>query len=133
MVFRRRSLPAELADPFAAFRRLIPALERAKAALTASVPGTRLPGRPLGETLLEFEDGLREVRGGMDSWRKPEVEDAWLRASLGLDEAMALAAGVRTEPPALHGFEQLIGLIGDLIQPLESFSAVVDRFRELRT
>ena len=54
-----------------------PPLERARAALTASVPGTRLPGRPLAETLSEFEDGLREVRDGMDDWRSPDVEPEW--------------------------------------------------------
>ncbi len=133
MVFRRRSLPSSLAEPFERFLGLIPALERAKAALTASIPSTRLPGRPLAEALLEFEEGLREVRREMDAWRVHEVEEAWLRASDGLGEAMALAARVRTHAPGPEGYEQLIGLIGDLIRPLESFSAAADRFRELRT
>jgi len=133
VVFRRRSPPPSLAEPFARFLALIPTLERAKAALTASIPGTRLPGRPLAESLLEFEEGLREVRRGMDAWRAPEVEEAWLRASEGLGEAMALAARVRTQAAGPEGFEQLIGLVGDLIQPLEPFSAAADRFRELRT
>ena len=133
MVFRRRVLPAELGEPFGAFCRLIPALERAKAALTASVPGTRLPGRPLAETLLEFEEGLREVGRAMNEWRSPEVEDVWLLASEGLDEALALADRVRTQGVEPAGFGQLIGLIGDLLEPLGAFGTAAERFRELRS
>lgn len=107
-------------------------LERAKAALTESVPGTRLPGRPLGETLWEFETGLREVRAGMDGWRVPEVEGQWSAASAGLDDALELAERLRTEARAPVGFEGLIGVIGDLLAPLEAFEAAATRFRELQ-
>ncbi len=133
MILRRRRLPAALEEPFAAFRQLIRTLERSKAALTASVPGARLPGRPLAETLVEFEEGLREVRAGMDAWRAPELEDVWLEASEGLGEAMALAALVRTQGSAPEAFERLIGLIGDLLEPLEAFAPAAGRFRDLRS
>jgi len=131
-MFRRRNLPEHLREPYRAFGALVPPLERAKAALTGSVPGTRLPGRPLAETLLQFEEGLREVAGGMHGWRAPEVEEAWLVASTGLDEARSLAERVRVEAPPPVGFEGLIGLIGDLLAPLEAFAAAEERFRELR-
>ena len=62
---RRKRLPADLEAPARAFDESVPVLERAKAALTDSVPGTRLPGRPLAETLWEFETGLAEVRERM--------------------------------------------------------------------
>jgi hypothetical protein len=132
MVLRRRRLPEELAEPFAAFEALVQILERAKVALTTSVPGTRLPGRPLAETLFEFEEGLREARGRMDGWRVPQVEDAWLVASGGLEDTMALAERVRIRMPEPGGFEGLIGLIGDLLAPLEAFEPAAARFRELR-
>jgi hypothetical protein len=132
MVFRRRRLPAHLEASRSAFQALLPGLERAKSALLASVPGTRLPGRPLAETLLEFEEGLSEVRAAMESWRAPELQDAWTRASRGLDEAIERAEQVRLaeSPPA--GFEGLIGLVGDLMAPLEAFGDAAERFRELR-
>ena len=132
MIRRRRRLPEELEGPARTFDELVPALERAKAALTESVPGTRLPGRPLAETLWEFETGLREVRAGMDGWRAPEVEDEWTAASSGLDEALALAERLRTDARAPAGFEALIGVIGDLLAPLEAFVAAATRFRELQ-
>lgn len=128
---RRKRLPADLDAPARAFDELVPVLERAKAALMDSVPGTRLPGRPLAETLWAFETGLREVRDRMDGWRAPEVEEQWLAAADGLDVALALAARVRmeAEPPA--GFQELIGVIGDLLAPLEGFEAAAARLREL--
>ena len=95
------------------------------------MPGTRLPGRPLAETLSEFEDGLREVRGGMDAWRTPELEPEWDACSRGLDGSLALADRVRTEGAHPEGFEGLIGLIGDLLSPLDAFEPAAARFREL--
>ena len=132
MILRRRRLPEHLEASFAAFRSLVPTLERAKEALTESVPGTRLPGRPLAETLSEYEEGLRIVRAGMDAWRAPDVEDVWRRAALGLDEARSLAERLRVEAPEPEGFEGLIGLIGDLLAPLEPFAEAAERFRSLR-
>jgi hypothetical protein len=132
VIRRRRRLPEELEGPARAFDELLPALERAKAALTESVPGTRLPGRPLAETLWEFETGLREVRAGMDGWRAPEVQEQWSAASAGLDDALDHAERIRTDARAPAGFEALIGMIGDLLAPLEPFEAAADRFRELQ-
>jgi hypothetical protein len=130
--FRRRRLPAELAARRRAFEALIPVLERAKAALTESVPGTRMPGRPLAETLLEFEEGLREVDARMEGWRAPELEEVWRAAGAGLDESQKRAERVRLATDAPAGFEGLIGLIGNLLAPLEAFGNAAERFRELR-
>ena len=132
MSLRRRRLPEHLEAPAKAFDDLLPPLERARAALTGSVPGTRLPGRPLAETLSEFEDGLREVRDGMDAWRSADVEPEWEAFSRGLDEALEFADRVRTEGVQPEGFEGLIGLIGDLLAPLDAFERASRRFRELR-
>lgn len=132
MSLRRRRLPEHLEAPAKAFDDLLPPLERARAALTGSVPGTRLPGRPLAETLSEFEDGLREVRDGMDAWRSADVEPEWEACSRGLDEALEFADRVRTEGVQPEGFEGLIGLIGDLLAPLDAFERASTRFRELR-
>ena len=131
-MFRRRRLPEHLEGLYRAFAAIVPPLERAKAALTESVPGTRLPGRPLAETLLEFEEGLREVAAGMDAWRGTEVEEVWVIASAGLDEARSLAERVRIEAPPPVGFEGLIGLIGDLLAPLEGFAVAAEAFGKLR-
>lgn len=131
-MFRRRRLPPELVAPASAFEGLIPALERAKAVLLTSVPGTRLPGRPLAETLLEFEEELGVVRAAMDPWRIPELDDVWVAASAGLEDSLALAERVRTDAPDLAGFEGLIGLVDALLAPLDAFAVAAERLRDLR-
>jgi len=128
---RRRRLPAHLVEAYEAFRALVPGLEAAKEALMTSVPSTRLPGRPLAEALLGFEEGLRAVEAGMDAWRVPEVEADWVAARDGLRRALQLAERLRLEAPDPGGFEGLIGLVEELLAPLEAFEAASGRFRDL--
>lgn len=131
-MFRRRRLPEHLAGSFEGFRGVVSRIERGKSALTEAVPTTRLPGRPIGEVLLEFEDELREALREMPSWRADEVEDVWHRCVDALEAALSLADRLRIEGPAPAGFESLIGTIGELLDPLEAFQDAADRFRELR-
>src|SRR5581483_1504994 len=112
-VFGRRPLPDALARALEGFRDTLEPLERARQALTESVPSTRLPGRPLAETLLEFEEEWRACAEAIE---------------LGLERAERLR--LAAEMP--EGFEALIGLLGDLLAPLDAFERAADRFRALR-
>jgi hypothetical protein len=131
-MFRRKRLPEHLAEAFASFGGVVARVERAKSALTEAVPTTRLPGRPLGEVLLEFEDELREALREMPSWRSDEVADAWDGCVDALEEALQVADRLRTEAPPSEGFEALIGTLGELMAPLEAFEEAGRRFRDLR-
>lgn len=132
-MFRRKRLPAELEDAYGAFRASVEPLERGKAALTESVPGTRLPGRPLAETLLEFEEGLRHAQAGLPDWRAPGVEDEWTSAGEAIRSCLGMAERLRLDAEMPVGFEALIGTIGDLMAPLEAFEVAERRFRALRS
>ncbi len=132
MPFRRKRLPERLEAPYRAFLETIEPLERGKEALTASVPGTRLPGRPLAETVLEFELRLREAKELMPGWRVPEVEDVWSAADEAIDRCASMSERLRLEADVPEGFEALIGTIGDLMAPLEAFGGAEERFRSLR-
>lgn len=132
MVFRRKRLPAALEAAHAAFLAAVEPLERGKAALTESVPGTRHPGRPLAETLLRFEEGLHEADAEMPAWRVPELERQWGGADEAIRACLAMAERLRLEAEMPVGFEALIGTIGDLMAPLEAFEAAAERFRSLR-
>lgn len=132
MRLRRRRLPPELQPAFDAFASVVASVERGKAALTESVPSTRFAGRPLAETLHEFEQELTEAAAGMPAWKCPELLAAWHAADLGLRTSREMAVRVRMEAPDPGGFEGLIGLIGGLMTPLEAFGEAWVRFSELR-
>jgi hypothetical protein len=132
MILRRRRLPPALHPAFDAFVVVVGDVERGKAALTTSVPGTRFAGRPLLETLLEFEEALGAADVGMGRWRRPEVEEAWRAADSGLRQARAMASRLRAEGPDPGGFEGMIGLIGDLLALLDPFVEAREAFRRLR-
>jgi hypothetical protein len=131
-VFRRKRLSPALQDAYRAFRAAVDPLERGKAALTGSVPGTRLPGRPLTDTVLEFEEGLHEAEAAMPAWRMPELEREWTAADEAIRECLGMAERLRLEAEMPVGFEALIGTIGGLMAPLEVFEAAERRFRALR-
>jgi len=131
-MFRRKRLPQALEPPYAVFVSTVEALERGKAALTESAPGTRLPGRPLAETLLTFEEALHEAARRMDDWRVPELEREWLAADEALRTCLGSCERLRLEAEMPEGFEALIATIGDLMAPLEAFEGAERRFRELR-
>lgn len=131
-MFHRRKLPERLGPAYEAFSAVAVPLERAKTALTESVPSTRLPGRPLPETLLEFEEGLRDARASMPGWHVPELEGEWSGAEAALDESLARSERLRLEAEMPVGFEALIGTIEDLLAPLDAFEVAEERFRSLR-
>jgi hypothetical protein len=129
-VFRR--LPDRLRPALDGFRAVVEHVERAKGSLTDAVPTTRLPGRPLAEALLDFEDELAAAEAEMPRWRTDELDDAWVACEHAIAEARSSAEELRLGPGVPVGFEALIGTIGDLLAPLDAFGAVADRFRDLR-
>jgi hypothetical protein len=133
VIFRRKDLPSELAEPYAAFVEVLTLTGAAKDSLTAAMPTTRLPGTPPAEALHAFEEILGRVARGMGAWRAPEVEDVWLSASDGVRESLERARAFREDPPEIGGFEGLIWAVGELLDPLDAFEAAESRFRELRS
>jgi hypothetical protein len=126
-----RRIPTVLRPGFDGFRRVVEHVERAKTALTDAVPTTRLPGRPLADALLEFEEELAAARSEMASWRLDELEDVWAACAAAITEARDGAERLRLVDAPPVGFEGLIGTIGDLLARLDAFAAAAERFREL--
>jgi hypothetical protein len=91
--------------------RVLARIERAKADLVSAVPSPRgIPGRPLAEALLAFEEGLRDAAISLD-------EPTGWRAAV--DESLRRAEKLRLEAPALD-YEGLVEALADLMEPLES-------------
>jgi hypothetical protein len=132
VIFARKRLSPDLADAERAFEAVLEPLEPAKAGLTDVLPGTRMPGRPLADALDAFLAGLEAARLRMPGWRRPVLEQEWLACEGGLDTAIDLTRRVRDEAPDLAGFEGLLGLVEQLLDPLEPFVEAEARFRSLR-
>jgi hypothetical protein len=131
-MFRRKRLPAELAPAFDAFRRLLDEIEPAKAGLTDIVPGSRLPGRPVGDALGEFVASVDRASALMSAWRRPELETVWSACADGLAEARADAAALLAEATEAAGFGDLLGIVERLLDRLEPFVDAEARFEDLR-
>jgi hypothetical protein len=98
--------------------RLDPALariERAKADLVEAVPSPRgVPGRPLADALVAFEEGLREAAASLEAASRQE----WRAA---VDESLRRAERLRLEAPTLD-YEGLVTVLADLMAPLDAFA-----------
>jgi hypothetical protein len=132
VILRRKRLPAQLEEAFAAFGSVLEEVEPAKEVLTEVMPTTRMPGRPLPDALLAFEEHLARAAVGMAAWRRPQLEGVWAACDAGVAEARARADRLRREAPDLGGFEGLIWAVGELMAPLEAFEEAERRFRDLR-
>ena len=131
MILRRKRSSPELQACFAAFGDVLKHLEPAKAALTEVMPTTRMPGRPLPDALVDFEEGLERAAALMPGWRAPAVEPEWTVCERGVIDARERARRFREDAPALGGFEGLIWAVGELMAPLDGFATAAERFREL--
>lgn len=129
---RRKELPPELQPAFRAFSDVVAAIEPAKAAVADVLPGTRLPGRPLNDALVEYRDGIDRARVTMPDWRCPELEQEWLACADGLEVAASRAAALVGHEDDPAGFEALLGTVQGLIEPLDPFVGAAERFRALR-
>jgi hypothetical protein len=128
----RRRLPAGLEQPFESFARVMRSIGEAKEELTAVMPTTRLPGRPLAEAIAGFEAALDRAEADMRAWRVPDLEEAWIVASGGIERSRRRADELRREAPDPKGFEGLIWVVSRVLDPLDDVEAAADRFRSLR-
>ena len=131
-MIRRKELPPELVPAFRGFSEVLEAVEPAKAAVADVLPGTRLPGRPLKDAVIEYQAGIDRARAGMAAWRRPELEAEWQACAEGLQAAREQATTLLDYDDEPEGFEALLGTVQALIEPLDPFVAAAERFRSLR-
>jgi hypothetical protein len=115
---RRSPVPEEAARRFVTVAAHV---DRAKASLLATVPSPRgVPGVPLPQALLAFEEALEDAAGDMAGWRTLETEAVWDRCRLAIEDALAAAERLRLSAPSLD-YETLVTALGDLMDPLAAF------------
>ena len=84
----------------------------------------------MAAALATFEARLQEARSDMEGWREPPTEHEWRRCAEALDEASRRAERLRLEAsPATY--EELYGMLGDIMEPLEVFGTAERRLRGL--
>jgi hypothetical protein len=105
-------------------------VDEAKATLLLGVPSGRSARIPLAEALAGFEQGLRDARAGMASWRMGAVEAEWTACSKALDRAAERAERLRLEVPT-DAYGELVSLLDGLLDPLDAFWAAASKFRSL--
>jgi hypothetical protein len=125
---RRRAVRPELADAHAAFLACSHAVAEARNALSAAAPSGRAAGVPLAAALAEFEERVAQAGRAMPAWRRPEVEDVWRTCASALQHAAGRAEALRLEGSP-QGYEELYGVLGDVMAPLDAFGPAEDAFR----
>jgi hypothetical protein len=123
-LFRRttsRRIAPEFEKTQRAFEFTLRLVEDAKASLVLAVRSGRIQGVPLAAGLAAFEQGLGEASESMPPWRRSETEDHWVRCRDALDDSLARAGSLRLERSP-EVYEELIGELGDLLDPLAVFA-----------
>ncbi len=94
-------------------------VERGKDELVSAVPSARgVPGRPVADALLAFEDALLLAR---DALAAPTGDEPAVRAcEAAIEESLRRAERLRLAAPALD-YEGLVTVLADLMAPLDAF------------
>ena len=128
---RARDVPAELRAAGEAFGVALSAVERAKASLVGVVRSGRAPGAPLAEALAGFDVGLAEADAATPAWRTALLDEEWRACRAGIDQARRRAERLRLSDGAPAAYEELVGVLAELLDPLEPFEGTAVRLRRL--
>jgi hypothetical protein len=113
----------------AAFDAVVEHVEGAKRALLTAVPSPRgVPNRPLAEALVEFEAGLVAAVAAMPGPGSPETAGVWASCGDAIARSLDIAERLRLDAPELD-YETLVGVLADLMSPLEAFEAAERKLR----
>lgn len=129
----RRELPAELVEPFAAFRRCAEHVDLAQRAMIRCVPSSaRSVALPLSVGADTVRLSLAEARALLTQWRHPLVEDEWQACRVALDATEAAVASAVAAAAATRELEVALTAVQDLLDPLHAFVEAEARFASLR-
>jgi len=125
-------MPAHLVAPWEAFGTQAERVEAARRALLGCLPVGRVNPAPVPVGLDLVRDELREVVAQLDSWRVPEVEDAWRAVRAACAEADGAVDHAHAVAATSTELEELLGAVGEVVEPLDAWGDAEQTWRRLR-
>jgi hypothetical protein len=133
MIFRRKVLPDDLQDAYAAFTDQVARMEAARDALMSCLPVGRVDPAPVPVGLDLLDDTLAELRDELAAWRVPALEDQWQGCVEAIDESRSQIATAHEVATTSTELEELLGAVEDVDEPLGyAFQQAELQFRRLR-
>jgi hypothetical protein len=133
VIFRRRQLPPELVDAYAAFAEQVRRMEEARDALMSCLPVGRVDPAPVPVGLDLLRDVLLEVRRAMPSWRVEALEAEWQGCAAAIEESVGAMPRAHAVAATTGELEELLGAVEDVDEPLGyAFQQAELRWRRLR-
>ena len=129
----RKSMPAELAPAWEAFRVQAERVAMARRVVLSCLPVGRVDPAPVPVGLDVLHDELTQVRPLLGEWRLPAVEQHWQSCVDAVDEAMDAIPAARTTAETSTELEELLGAVADVLEPLgDAFWAAERHWLTLR-
>jgi hypothetical protein len=132
-VFRRKQIPADLAEHWAAFIAQAERVENARQALLGCLPIGRVDPVPIPVGLDLLKDELHAVRSELERWRITPVEEQWRACGAAIDEALDHVEPARQTADRTNELEVLLDAVSDVVEPLDVWQDAEHAWRALRT
>lgn len=121
VMVRRKTMPPELQDAWAAFQDQAGRVEAARQALLGCLPVGRIDPAPVPVGLDLLRDELAAVATGLDAWRVPAMERAWQACRASVDEALAAIPDARVVSATTGELEELLDAVSGVVEPLDAW------------
>ena len=115
---RRKTMPAHLADAWAAFQAQAQTVQDARRVVLACLPVGRVDPAPVPVGLDLLRDELLALRPAMPAWRVDEVDTQWRACDESVDEAMAAIPDAHEVAQSSTELEELLGAVAGVVEPL---------------
>jgi hypothetical protein len=132
-MFKRKQMPAELADAWEEFLRQAERVERARQALLSCLPVGRVEPAPVAVGLDLLRDELTAVQPQLERWRMPQVEPHWQGCRSSFVEALEAVPEAHEVAASTAELEELLDAVGDVVAPLDAWHDAERFWLRLRT
>lgn len=131
-MLRGKTLPARLVPAHAAFEQQATRVESARRALLSCLPVGRVNPAPVPVGLDLLRDELHAVRAQLTRWRVPQMSGEWEGCRAAIEESLEAMLTAHRVAQSSTELEELLGAVGDVIEPLDAWADAERAWRGLR-